>query len=225
MNGAILARAVGAQLARYKLRAALMTAGVALGVLALVAVDALAASARAGFMRYAAFAYPAEVIVLAAGDPIMGGGFGRDALRLEDVAAVRAAIPEIVEADTAVRAGWRDLKRAGRDARVPVFGYSERVQQVRRRGVQDGEFFTRAEVERGARVLLLGRTTAERLFGTESPIGAELFVDSLPFVVKGVLEPVGVDPHGIDLDHAIWLPFTTAMQDLLGVDSISEASL
>jgi ABC-type antimicrobial peptide transport system permease subunit len=225
MSRSILMRAVAAQLGRYKTKTALMAAGIALGVLAMVAIQALAVSMRAGFGRYVAFAYPAEVVVLAAGDPITGGTRGRDALRLDDVAAVRAAIPEILEWDPVVRAGWRDVKRAGNDTRVPIFGYSEKVQSIRRRGVREGEFFDGADVDGRARVLLLGSTTAQRLFGTESAVGAELFVDSLPFVVKGVLEPVGMDPHGIDLDQTAWMPFTTAMDGLLGIDYLSEAAL
>ena len=225
MNGSILIRTVGAQLSRYKTKTVLMAAGIALGVLAMVAIQSLAVSVRAGFMRFVAFAYPADVIVLMAGDPVAGGARGRDALRLDDVAAVRAAIPEIIDWDPVVRAGWRNVKHAGNDVRIPIFGYSDKVQSIRRRSVQDGEFFARADVDTRARVLLLGSTTAQRLFGAESPVGAELFVDSVPFVVKGVLEPVGVDPHGIDLDHTAWMPFTTAMETLLGIDYLSEASL
>jgi ABC-type antimicrobial peptide transport system permease subunit len=225
MNRPILLHAVRAQLARYKTKTVLMAAGIVLAVLAMVAIQSLAASFRANFMRYLAFAYPADIVVLAAGDPRIGGGLGRDALRVDDVAAVRAAIPEIVDSDPVVRAGWREIRHAGNDLRVPIFGYSETAETVRRRRVRDGEFFDRADVDARARVLLLGSTTAERLFGAEPPIGAELFVDSLPFVIKGVLEPVGVDPHGIDLDQTAWMPYTTAMEAVLGIDYLSEASL
>lgn len=223
MNRPILLHAVRAQLARYKVKTLLMAAGIALAVLAMIAIQSLAVSFRAGFMRYFAFAYPADIVVLAAGDPSIGRG--SDALRLDDVAAVRAAIPEIADSDAVVRAGRRDLRHAGTDLRVPIFGYSEKAQHMRRRSVRDGAFFDAADVDARARVLLLGSTTAERLFDADSPIGAELFVDSLPFVVKGVLEPVGVDPHGIDLDQTAWMPYTTAMETLLGVDYLSEASL
>jgi len=225
MNRALLLRTVAAQLLRHRLTTALMALAIGFSVLAMATLQPFVASARAAFFRYVNTAYPADVIVLQAGEFMMGGGYGSDALRLTDVEAVLASIPEIAAWDPSIRAGSRDIKHAGRDVRVTVFGHSERAERARRRGVQNGDFFTRRDVETRARVALIGATTAERLFGNESPIGAQLFVDSLPVEVKGVLESIGVDPHGIDLDHVIFLPYTTVMDDLLGVDFLTAASL
>jgi putative ABC transport system permease protein len=145
-------------------------------------------------------------------------------ITLADVEALRAAIPEIVDWDPLVRAGGRDLKNGDRDARVGVQGYSERAEQVRRRGVQEGAFFGVADVASRARVALLGSTTVRELFGTQSPVAAEIFIDNLKFEVRGVLEDAGADLHGGDLDQTVWIPFTTAL-DLRKSDSLTSVSL
>jgi putative ABC transport system permease protein len=217
MNGALLLHSVFARLARYKGKTALMILGIAIGVLAMVAITIFGEGAMRSFERYARIIYPTDSVAVA-GDE--GGE-----ITLVDVEALRAAIPEIVDWDPLVRAGSRVLKNGDRNVRVGVQGYSERAAHVRRRGVQKGEFFTAADVAARARVALLGTTTVGELFGATSPVGAEIFIDNLRFEVRGVLESAGADLHGGDLDQAVWIPYTTALDDLLKSDSMTGASL
>jgi putative ABC transport system permease protein len=223
MNTLLLLRTVWAQLWRYKLKTLLMVLGVGVGVVATATIQTLADSARGGFLAYVQRAFPTDTIVVS-GNAFLGGGLGAEALTLPDLAAIRAAIPDIVAWDPAVQAGLRDIKHEGTVVSASLFGHSENAERVRRRGVQAGAFFSRADVESRSRVVLLGPTTAERLFGDVTPVGMELFIDNIPFKIVGVLESVGVDPHGADLDQAIWIPFTTAMEDVLGIDFVSQAS-
>jgi putative ABC transport system permease protein len=183
----------------------------------MVGITLFSEGAIRSFVRYARIVYPTDSVMVA-GDE--GGE-----ITLADVEALRAEIAEIVEWDPLVRAGSRVLKNGDRDVRVGVQGYSERAVQVRRRGMKEGEFFTPADVASRARVALLGSTTVEELFGAESPVGAEIFIDNLRFEVRGVLEDAGADLHGGDLDQTVWIPFTTALDSLLKSDSISSASL
>jgi putative ABC transport system permease protein len=217
MNGTLLLHAVFARVARYKGKTALVITGIAVGVLAMVAITIFSEGAIRSFVRYARIVYPTDSVIVA-GDE--GGE-----ITFADVDALRAAIPEIVDWDPLVRAGGRVLKNGERDVRVGVQGYSERAPQVRRRGVKEGEFFAASDVASRARVALLGSTTVEELFGTQSPLGAEIFIDNLRFEVRGVLEDAGADLHGGDLDQAVWIPFTTALDDLLKSDSITSVSL
>ncbi|HEY3515790.1 MAG TPA: ABC transporter permease, partial [Gammaproteobacteria bacterium] len=205
MNSKLLLHAIFARLARYKGKTALVTIGIAVGVLAMVAITIFSEGAIRSFARYARIVYPTDSVVVA-GDE--GGE-----ITLADIEALRVDIPEIVDWDPLVRAGGRVLKNGDRDVRVGVQGYSERAPQVRRRGAQEGEFFTAGDVASRARVVLLGSTTVKELFGAESPVGAEIFIDNLRFDVRGVLEDAGADLHGGDLDQAVWIPFTTALDD------------
>jgi hypothetical protein len=48
------------------------------------------------------------------------------------------------------------------------------------------------------------------LFADTDPIGEEIQIDSVPFVVVGVLDPMGIDPHGEDRDMDVYVPISTA---------------
>lgn len=217
MNGPLLLHAVRARLTRYKVKTVVIVSGIALGVLAMVAINVFAEGAVSSFARYVRIVYPADTVAVT----VDGGG----EITLGDVDALRERIPEIVAFDPLVRAGSRVLKNGDREVSVGVQGYSERAREVRRRDVQAGEFFTAADVDARARVALLGSKTAEELFGELSPVGADLFIDNLRFEIRGVLEDKGADLHGGDLDQAVWIPFTTAMDDLLKSRSLTGASL
>ncbi len=47
----------------------------------------------------------------------------------------------------------------------------------------------------------------------------------MPFRVQGVLEPIGIDPHGLDRDEDVQVPVTTVMRRLENVDYIQAAKL
>jgi putative ABC transport system permease protein len=223
MNASLLLKTVIAQIGRYRLRSALMVAAIGFGVLTTAAIGPFADGVRRSFSDYMSRLYPADVVMLAS-DALLPGGYA-DNLRLADIEAVRATIPDILDWDPLVRVGGRDLRDGERTTRVGITGHSERAEAVRRRSVTSGEFFSRADVDRRARVALIGETTATRLFGDRSPLGVDLFIDDRPFEVIGVLEPFGMNPHGADLDHTIWIPYTTAMDELLAVEYVSEVAL
>jgi putative ABC transport system permease protein len=73
-----------------------------------------------------------------------------------------------------------------------------------------GRFINREDVDRRRRVLFLGNKLAERLFGTDDPVGKTVILDGLPFTVVGVMEPKFQDSsnNGPDEDRAI-IPAST----------------
>jgi putative ABC transport system permease protein len=75
--------------------------------------------------------------------------------------------------------------------------------------------------------VVLGKTIAEVLFGSQSPIGKEVTIflrlkknlGGHRFVVVGVMEPKG-EMHGKDWDEMIFIPSTTLIRYFLGTDRI-----
>ncbi len=208
MNPSLLLRTVLLRFWRYKSKTIFMGLGITVGVLATVVLQTAAGSVRGAFSSFIERSYPADSVVLVAGSGFMGGGLGRDNLRLADVETVANTLG-IKEWDPIVQIGLQEVKRGGNNVRVTVSGCSERAESVRRRSAQDGEFFTADEIKSRANVALIGPTTAKTLFPGESPLGEKIFINNVPFQVKGILEPVGVDPHGNDQDNAIEVPYTT----------------
>jgi putative ABC transport system permease protein len=81
--------------------------------------------------------------------------------------------------------------------------------------VEDGELFSEADVRSNARVAVIGQTTARQLFGDESPLGKTIRIRNLPFTVIGVLARKGQALDGRDQDDAVFIPLSTARQQLI----------
>ena len=79
-----------------------------------------------------------------------------------------------------------------------------------------GRFFTAEEAASGRKLVLLGATVAENLFGDEDPVGRELRIRATPFEVIGVLARKGQNPMGQDQDDVVIMPYWTARRSVMG---------
>ena len=224
MNRQLAVRNVVRSLTRFKIRAVLGGFGIVVSVLATVFVLSVSGTVRTTFETFVMKLYPADVVTLTSGASFMGGGSGAQSLRMRDVEAVVAGVPGIVAWDISAYAGRRDVRAGSQGGRVNVLGTGARTPAVRRRDVSEGVYFDDADVESRARVALIGTTARRALFGSESAIGSTLYIDNMPFQVKGVLESLGVSPHGDDQDDLIVVPYTLALESLLKVDYVRQAA-
>jgi len=72
-----------------------------------------------------------------------------------------------------------------------VDGVTEDYLEVRDWPLTEGRNFSEAELRSGAKVIILGATTARELFGDGTVIGQQIRVMNVPFVVIGLLSPKG----------------------------------
>jgi len=85
-----------------------------------------------------------------------------------------------------------------------------------------GRFFSEDENKRLAKVVLLGQTVVDELFGNENPVGKTVKIDRRNFTVIGVLPLKGAQGPR-DQDDVLIIPLNTAMRVVLGkkyVDNI-----
>jgi putative ABC transport system permease protein len=85
-----------------------------------------------------------------------------------------------------------------------------------------GTLFTESDVRSNAKVCVLGKKVAEKLFGNMDACGQSIRINAQPFNVLGVLEKKGTLLTGQDQDNAILMPITTAQQFLVGKRSITQ---
>ena len=85
---------------------------------------------------------------------------------------------------------------------------------IRRRAPIAGTLFTETDVANYARVVVLGPSVAQNLFGAENPVGRQIRMGRFPFQVIGVFGSRGADRGGVDRDDTVFLPFTTANRTL-----------
>jgi putative ABC transport system permease protein len=83
----------------------------------------------------------------------------------------------------------------------------------------EGRFFNQDELNRRARVCVLGATVHEKLFGSASPIGQSILIKSKRFAVIGLLGAKG--ESWWNPDDQIYIPLTTAQERLFGRDYLS----
>ena len=213
-------------MSRYKLRSVFMMLGTFLGVAALTLVVSIGQAAQVKMLRtMRQIIGDSSVLVIG------GGGLGNatprsDATRItiDDIDAAVKEIPE-VEAWDPRQDLVTSVRRGDASTTVRVIGQSERSEKVWGRTVSRGEYFDAAAVAGSSRVALIGETAARKLFGNDDPIDGEIRIGSVPFRIIGVLEPFGVDLHGMDRDNEIVVPITTLMRRLTNVDSIAAARI
>ncbi len=78
-----------------------------------------------------------------------------------------------------------------------------------------GSWFTREQIRKRAKVIILGVTVAQKLFGEENPVGKQVKLNRINFQVIGILPKKG-GSHWGDRDDVVVIPVTTAMYRVLG---------
>lgn len=92
---------------------------------------------------------------------------------------------------------------------VSLVGSNSQYPTVMDRPTETGRFFTESQVQAARRVTVIGKTTADRLFGSESPIGKRISISDQKFVVIGVMSEKG-NFMGQDFDNGVWIPTPNA---------------
>ncbi|WP_419651176.1 ABC transporter permease [Veillonella atypica] len=99
-----------------------------------------------------------------------------------------------------------------------VSGVSSNFQDVNNWTMAEGRFISSKNVENRERVAVVGQTVVKNLFAGEDPVGKEIRIKNIPFRVIGVLNSKGNGTMGNDQDDVIFIPYTTAMERVEGVD-------
>lgn len=89
---------------------------------------------------------------------------------------------------------------------------------VRKTTVTQGRFFTGSEVDRNAKVAVIGSTVADEVFGVQDPLGKEIQLNDRRYKVIGILESKG-STFGNDQDNLAIIPIS-ALQEQLDTDKV-----
>src|SRR5207249_8876209 len=212
-----------------KLRLVLTMLGIIIGVCAVIALVSIWQGAQAmiqnqinGMGTNMMFIMPGNVFF---GGASLGAG-AASTLTEEDVEAMLKEIPTIAAASPIVRASGQ-LVFGNQNWFVQIQGANEKFPPIRNWKVDQGDFFTDVDVRSADRVIVLGKTVADKLFSGVDPVGQMIRVRNLPFRVVGVLAAKGQSMVGQDQDDTAVVPYTTAQRKLLGqqIPSINQAMI
>jgi putative ABC transport system permease protein len=207
-----------------KLRSLLAMLGIIIGVAAVISMLGIGAGAKKQIISRIQ-TMGSNLLVVRPGNSSFDGVVSGTTqnLTLEDAMGLLgdvndiAMVAPVVERDSQV-------KFMNKNSRVEVVGTSITYLPIRAFEVEKGRCFTEQEVDRSARVAVLGPKTASDLFGTDDPLGQTIKIKSINFTVVGVLKSKG-DQGRFNPDDQVIVPYTTAMQQLFGLDYLREIDI
>ena len=218
MSITVLMRTAWNALRRNISRSLLTMLGIIIGVGAVIASMAIGAGAQAAVLKQIE-SLGANLIVITPGSITSGGvslGSGsRTTLTMDDIKAISTNVPEIggvapySQTSTQVVAGSANWYTV-------IGGTAPDWLSVGNWNIAQGTFFTSQDVDRVAKVAVLGSTVAANLFPAGGAIGSTIVVKSVPFRVLGVLESKGQTGFGRDQDDVVIVPITTHQERLTG---------
>ncbi len=98
----------------------------------------------------------------------------------------------------------------GKNMLSRIYGVNNDFFQIKEWVLQSGRYFTELEILSIGKVVIIGTTVSQELFGNVNPIGRTILIRNVPFQVIGVLTEQGSSFSGRDYDNVLIMPFTTA---------------
>ncbi|WP_316896448.1 ABC transporter permease [Pseudodesulfovibrio indicus] len=204
-------------LSAHKLRAVLAMLGVFLGALAFTGVQHVSkimvrqSEIETEKLGPNLFSVMAGSVRFTRGGGMRQSGGARNFL-LSDAQAIIDTVPGVL-AGTPFITATMPVRGGAAAVNTQVMACWPNYQQIRSFQADIGRFFNWQEVENRAKVCVLGRKTAERLFGKpELAVGKDVYMFRAGFRVLGVMEAKGRDVSGQDQDEVMLLPITTYMR-------------
>ena len=219
-----------AGLAANKLRSALTTLGILIGVGSVILLVAVGNGSSQSVQNAISSLGASAITVLhtngsagPAAAPTSAGGStafaepqnltAADAQALAQAQGVTSASPVVSTSQTLSNGGTSDSS-------VSLTGTYPSYFPAENDTLSKGSYFTTQEVDTAQHVVVLGSEAATDLFGTANPVGQSVLVAGIPFTVVGVLATKG--SNGLtSADNTAAAPLTTVQDELTGFGTLN----
>lgn len=192
---------------RNKVRSLLTMLGVIIGVAAVIIMIAISAGTEATIAEQIEGLGSNLIFIQASfgrGGP--GGGNSGPNLVFDDIEIVESVGG--VEGTTVDQITSQTVKSESETlTEVSLMGTTTDFPTVRDVEIENGRFFNETEMERSAKVAVLGASLAESLFGETNPVGQSITVDTTKLTIVGTAAEKGIVGN-TDFDSLIYLPIT-----------------
>ncbi|MBI1235715.1 MAG: FtsX-like permease family protein [Alphaproteobacteria bacterium] len=202
------------------LRSALAMLGVVIGVSAVIVMVSVTEGASNAIEEQIA-SFGANLLIIRPGSSAFGGRRGGAGtatfMNDEDVEALRNEIDGIA-AVSGEMFGTSTFVADGVNWTTRIQGVHAEYFEARDWFPSSGRSFYSEEVNSGARVILIGQTLAQELYGASDPVGQIVRVGTTPMEIIGVMSAKGESSWGQDQDDVALAPITTVRDRILGYD-------
>ena len=189
-----------------KMRAALTSLGIVIGVAAVITMLAVGSGTQQSMSeRFSRFG--TNILYLRQPWDLDESISSPKDVTMDDVHAIRE-IEGVQAAAPYISSGF-DVKYGFTSTSIDVLATDTDIFKTYDWQLQEGREFTEQEVREYAQVAVLGATVAQTLFNDVSPLGKTVVFDNIPFKVIGVMKKNGQGGFGFDMDEGTLIPYTT----------------
>lgn len=207
---------------RNKTQSFLTMLGIVIGIMAVIIVMSLGASAQE-FILGQIKNYGSNMVAVVPGVPDSSGapaaafGIVTTSLKNRDAESViNSNNPNIEGVSMYVRGSdlvnWEDNTMS-----VTFYGTTASYPQIENSVVEKGRFFSADEESSNAMVVVLGSKVATELFGDDNPLGQKIKIRKSNFTIIGILKSKGGN-FIQNQDEEVFVPIKTAQNVLLGIN-------
>ncbi|HDY72005.1 MAG TPA: peptide ABC transporter permease, partial [Nitrospirae bacterium] len=193
----------------HKLRTALSTLGIVIGVSSIIVMVSIGEGAKKQILSKIQ-TMGTDLVIVTAGQVRIIAGRQRQVgnvttLTMRDSKAISDEAENI---NSAAPAQVKKIlvKYESLSAVTNIVGTTEEITRIRNLGIEKGRFFTDDENRALQRIAVIGKTVAKNIFEGRNPVGERIRIGKVPFEVIGLLGEKGTDLAGSDQDDVIYIP-------------------
>jgi putative ABC transport system permease protein len=206
-------------LLRNKTRSFLTALGIIIGVAAVIAMMAIGEGAKQRIEEQFA-AMGTNLLIVLPGSTTAGGSRGGSGsmptITWDDLKAIQTQLSSVAAAAPSLRSN-ASIVADEQNWTTSVTGTTPDYFVIRSWPVAKGVGITDSDVDGATKVVVLGKTVVEKLYGANAdPIGQTVRIKNVPFQVVGVAAAKGQSAMGQDYDDAVFVPDTTFQQKIQG---------
>ena len=193
-------------IAANKMRAALTSLGIVIGVAAVITMLAVGSGTQKSMAeRFSRFG--TNILYLRQPWDLDSSITSPKDITIKDVEAIRK-VPGVASAAPYINSGF-DVKYGYTSTSVGILATDTDIFKTYDWQLDAGRHFTQKEVSSYAQVIVLGASTATTIFNDVDPVGRTVVLSEIPCKVVGVMKKNGQGGMGFDMDEGALIPYTT----------------
>lgn len=132
-------------------------------------------------------------------------------LSYSDAEAIQKGAPSVTLVAPVI-SGKTAVTYQNNTQQINIVGTSTNFKQLSNMTFSNGDFLSEDQVDNKKKVVVLGATSAENIFGTVSPdiVGQKIIINKKAYEIVGIVSEKGGSYGPLSIDESIFMPFKTA---------------